>query len=128
MPTATRVAAHLDATADSESLQSLQSSKLSEVQVAWAEHQGRSAIRPNARFHRPCADLPDANSRSQGRRRPFRRPPIIGEHGKEQVLHGREMRWIRIDRYFRGEPDEAVAVHQPARQPTGLSSSPWRRR
>ncbi len=36
--------------------------------------------------------------------------PIVG---KEQVLHGREMHWIRIDRYFRGEPDEAVAVHQP---------------
>jgi molybdopterin-containing oxidoreductase family iron-sulfur binding subunit len=36
--------------------------------------------------------------------------PIVG---KEQVLHGREMHWIRVDRYFRGEPDEAVAVHQP---------------
>jgi MoCo/4Fe-4S cofactor protein with predicted Tat translocation signal len=36
--------------------------------------------------------------------------PIVG---KEQVLHGREMHWIRVDRYFRGEPDEAAAVHQP---------------
>ena len=36
--------------------------------------------------------------------------PIVG---KEQVLHGREMHWIRIDRYFRGEPENAVAVHQP---------------
>ena len=36
--------------------------------------------------------------------------PIVG---KEQVLHGREMHWIRIDRYFRGTPEEAVAVHQP---------------
>ncbi|MGA2259611.1 MAG: 4Fe-4S dicluster domain-containing protein, partial [Thermoguttaceae bacterium] len=36
--------------------------------------------------------------------------PIVG---KEQVLHGREMHWIRIDRYFRGQPEEAVAVHQP---------------
>ncbi len=36
--------------------------------------------------------------------------PIVG---KEQVLHGREMHWIRIDRYFRGEPEEARAVHQP---------------
>ena len=41
--------------------------------------------------------------------------PIVG---KEQVLHGREMHWIRIDRYFRHpragtRPEEAVAVHQP---------------
>jgi molybdopterin-containing oxidoreductase family iron-sulfur binding subunit len=36
--------------------------------------------------------------------------PIVG---KEQVLHGREMHWIRVDRYFRGDPDDAVGVHQP---------------
>ncbi len=36
--------------------------------------------------------------------------PIVG---KEQVLHGREMHWIRIDRYFRNTPDDAMAVHQP---------------
>jgi molybdopterin-containing oxidoreductase family iron-sulfur binding subunit len=36
--------------------------------------------------------------------------PIVG---KEQVLHGREMHWIRVDRYFRGEPENAAAVHQP---------------
>jgi molybdopterin-containing oxidoreductase family iron-sulfur binding subunit len=36
--------------------------------------------------------------------------PIVG---KEQVLHGREMHWIRIDRYFRDSPDDPMAVHQP---------------
>jgi molybdopterin-containing oxidoreductase family iron-sulfur binding subunit len=36
--------------------------------------------------------------------------PIVG---KEQVLHGREMHWLRVDRYFRETPDAAVAVHQP---------------
>jgi Fe-S-cluster-containing dehydrogenase component len=35
--------------------------------------------------------------------------PIVG---KEQVLLGREMHWIRIDRYFRGT-DPIVAMHQP---------------
>lgn len=33
--------------------------------------------------------------------------------GKEQVGNGREMHWIRIDRYFRGERDAPQMVNQP---------------
>ncbi len=33
--------------------------------------------------------------------------------GKEQVSRGREMHWIRIDRYFRGEMETPQIVHQP---------------
>ncbi len=36
--------------------------------------------------------------------------PIVG---KEQVDRGREMHWIRVDRYFSGEPDSPKVVHQP---------------
>jgi len=39
--------------------------------------------------------------------------PIVG---KSQVLMSREMHWMRIDRYFTGDPDDAndvKAVHQP---------------
>ncbi len=36
--------------------------------------------------------------------------PIVG---KRQVSKGREMHWLRIDRYFAGEVEEAEMVHQP---------------
>jgi molybdopterin-containing oxidoreductase family iron-sulfur binding subunit len=36
--------------------------------------------------------------------------PIVG---KAQVRKGREMHWIRVDRYFSGSPEEPQAAHQP---------------
>jgi len=36
--------------------------------------------------------------------------PVVG---KEQVARGREMHWIRVDRYFKGAAATADAVHQP---------------
>jgi len=36
--------------------------------------------------------------------------PVVG---KEQVLAGRDMQWIRIDQYFEGAPDDPKIHHQP---------------
>jgi molybdopterin-containing oxidoreductase family iron-sulfur binding subunit len=36
--------------------------------------------------------------------------PVVG---RQQVLKGREMHWLRIDRYFRGAPDNPELAYQP---------------
>jgi Fe-S-cluster-containing dehydrogenase component len=33
--------------------------------------------------------------------------------GKEQILRGREMHWLRVDRYFEGDPENPGIYHQP---------------
>ena len=36
--------------------------------------------------------------------------PVVG---KAQVLNGREMHWLRVDRYYTGEIDSPDTYHQP---------------
>jgi molybdopterin-containing oxidoreductase family iron-sulfur binding subunit len=36
--------------------------------------------------------------------------PVVG---RRQVINGREMHWLRVDRYFRGEPDNPEVAYQP---------------
>ncbi len=33
--------------------------------------------------------------------------------GKKYILQGREMHWVRVDRYYKGDPSHPSVVHQP---------------
>jgi Fe-S-cluster-containing dehydrogenase component/anaerobic selenocysteine-containing dehydrogenase len=37
----------------------------------------------------------------------------IATVGRDQVMYGRELHWMRIDRYFEGDVDNPISVHQP---------------
>ena len=49
--------------------------------------------------------------------------PIVG---KEQVRNGREMHWLRVDRYFEGGDDRRPADRLPARALHALRERPVR--
>ena len=36
--------------------------------------------------------------------------PVVG---RREVINNREMSWIRIDRYFKGSPDDPEVIYQP---------------
>ncbi len=43
----------------------------------------------------------------------YGREQYPGGGSREQMLNGREMHWIRIDRYYSGDPDNPRLVNQP---------------